>query len=140
MPDRTLEALQRLSAIAVMKRDSELARLAGIARTRARLQAAVEALAESGALLADETRTPATGGAHESSAGQPINPAMIRARLRHRAWAEGQRSLLNQRLARVSADWLQRRPAAAQAVGRVAVLERLTREVAAQQARPRHDR
>ena len=106
-------ALARLAQLAAMKRDAELARLAGVAQSRARLQSAVDALKRTEAPLdADDT-----------------DPALVQARLVHRRWTESQHRRLNQQLALVTADWLRQRPAAARAFGRAAVLSELTTRV-----------
>lgn len=101
-----------------MKRDAELARLATVARSRHALQTAIAAL---------DNATPQLPGPDEAGAE---NPVMMRVRLQHCRWVEGRRILLNQRLARVSADWLALRPAAARAMGRVDTLERLAQKAA----------
>lgn len=104
-----LEKLQKLQAIATMKRDLELAKLAVVAQSRTRLIQSLNGLSQSvGAIDGDET------------------PGLIRARLAHLRWVEGRRRTLNQRLALVSADYLERRPAALKAFGRAQVLSELT--------------
>ena len=167
MSGRKVTALGQLSHLAVLKREIELARLADIARARARLLSAIRELDEAeraplidtasqdapqdavpdtsqhasqDAVPAPPMPRPAAGQGHagadapgdpaRASAGAAppaiTNPAMMAAHLRFGRWADAQRSLLNQRLARVSADWLERRPAAARAVGQASVLDRLT--------------
>ena len=107
--------LARLQALAAMKRDAELARLASVARSRNALQAAIAALGASVPQLPTEDE----GGAE--------NPALTRVRLQHARWVESRRIMLNQRLAMLSADWLALHPAAARAVGRLDALDKLAR-------------
>lgn len=110
-PGRQAAALARLVELARLRREAELARLARIGVTRTRLQAAVEALRQTEAPLnADET---------------VADPALVRARIAHQSWSEGQQRRLNQQLALVTADFLRQKPAAARAFGRAAVLEQL---------------
>ncbi len=104
--------LERLRGLAAMKRDAELAKLATVAQSRARLLQALEGLKQAEAPL-DENST----------------PGLIGARLAHLRWIEGRRRTLNQRLALINADYLERRPAALRAFGRAQVLDELaTRE------------
>lgn len=117
--------MARLQAIAAMKRDAELARLASVSRSRNALKSAIAALG------ATTPQLPAPGQAGAE------NPAMTRVRLQHCRWVEGRRILLNQRLARVSADWLALRHAAARAVGRVDTLEKLSQKTAREARRER---
>ncbi len=159
MSGRKMTALGQLSRLAVLKREIELARLADIARARARLLSAIRELDEAERAPLNDTAPPdappdasqdtlpappmpqpvvGQGHAGTDAPGDPAqacadappqaitNPAMMAAHLRFGRWADAQRSLLNQRLARVSADWLERRPAAARAVGQASVLDRLT--------------
>ena len=102
--------LERLHALAAMKRDAELASLATVAQSRARLMRALEGL--------NQSETPLQADAA---------PGLIAAQLAHLRWIEGRRRLLNQRLALINADYLQRRPAALKAFGRARVLEDLTK-------------
>lgn len=106
--------LARLHALAAMKRDAELARLATLAQSRARLIGALDGLNQAEAPL-DEDAT----------------PGLIAARLAHLRWIEGRRRLLNQRLALINADYLERRPAVLRAFGRAQVLEELTARASA---------
>ncbi|WP_333826925.1 hypothetical protein [Pararhodobacter sp.] len=112
--------LDRLQAIAAMKRDAELAKLAMVAQSRARLLQALDGLNQAEAPLEDES-----------------NPGLIRARLAHMRWIEGRRRLLNQRLALIQADYLERRPAAVQAFGRAQVLGTLAAQLRARTKPPR---
>ncbi|MCC5968425.1 MAG: hypothetical protein JJU15_00580 [Pararhodobacter sp.] len=106
--------LQRLQDIAAMKRDAELAKLAVVAQSRARLLEALDGLTQ-----AEEPLDAGSG------------PGLNRARLAHMRWIEGRRRVLNQRLALVNADYLAGRPAAMKAFGRAQVLDALvTREKA----------
>jgi len=104
-----LQRLARLQALAAMQRDAELAKLAAAAQSRARLLQALDGLTRAEAPLEGDT-----------------SPGLIRARLAHLQWVEGRRRMLNQRLALVNADYLERRPAALRAFGRAQVLEELT--------------
>lgn len=101
--------LARLHALADMKRQAELARLARIAASRARLTQAITSIRDQGARL--ETIHP--------------DPALMRASLAHARWSEGQIRRLNQQLAMVSADYARLRPQVARAHGRAEVLETL---------------
>lgn len=101
--------LERLTALAAMKRDAELAKLATVAQSRARLIGALEGLSQAETPLDADT-----------------TPGLIGARLAHLRWIEGRRRLLNQRLALINADYLERRPAALKAFGRAQVLDKLT--------------
>lgn len=112
MPGGTA-GLERLGQLAALKRDSELARLAGVAQSRQRLLLALSALKEAEHPLASEP-------------GTALDTALIAAQLAHRRWIEAQQRRLNQQLALVTADWLRQKPAAARAFGRAAVLEDLT--------------
>jgi len=103
-----VERLARLQSLAAMKRDAELAKLAVVAQSRARLLAALDGL----------------NGAEAPLDGDST-PGLIRARLAYAAWLEGRRRMLNQRLALVNADYLARRPEALQAFGRAEVLDKL---------------
>ncbi|PVH30294.1 hypothetical protein [Pararhodobacter oceanensis] len=107
-------ALARLQAIAALKKDAELARLAEVAQSRNRLKASLDALRR--------TEAPLDGS---ESGGQPVDPAMVGARLAHLRWVEAQQRLLNQKLAMVTADYLRQKPTAARAFGRATVLEQL---------------
>jgi hypothetical protein len=111
---RRHKQLEALHGLAGLKRDRALAGLAQVMRTRAALQAA----------LADIARTDTT----PDLAAPGATPAMVRAELAHHRWAEGQRRMLNLRLARIEADFARERPAAARAHGQVAALERLMGE------------
>lgn len=104
--------LARLLALATLKRDAELARLARIGRTKARLQDALDTLRRAEAPL--------------TAAEAVADPAMVAARLAHARWGEGQQRRVNQQLAMVTADWHRQTPAAARAFGRAAVLQALT--------------
>ncbi|MCC6000751.1 MAG: hypothetical protein JJU19_07790 [Pararhodobacter sp.] len=172
MDRKQKQALNRLRALAALKRDAEMAQLSALARTRARLQAAVDALDQHRPVLggacdwrmadraaaaqpAAKRAAPVHGDAHgqdttppaapvpaqtaRADAGITDSPALIKARLQHRRWVEIQRSLLNQRLAQVTADWLTRRPAAIRAFGRVSVLDRLASQAKEQRAGTQQD-
>ncbi|MFN4101146.1 MAG: hypothetical protein ACK4GT_15355 [Pararhodobacter sp.] len=105
------QGLARLAALAAMKRDAELAKLATVARSRARLQEALVTVRSSEAPL---------------DPGEEVSdPALVAARLAHRRWSEGQARRLNQQLAMLTVDWLRQKPAAAKAFGRAAVLDQL---------------
>jgi len=106
--------LVRLQALAALKKDAELARLATVAQSRNRLQAALAALKDTEAPL-----DPVNGKA------QIHDGAMVAARLAHRRWIEAQQRRLNQQLALVTADYLRQKPAAARAFGRASVLQQL---------------
>ncbi|HHX90193.1 MAG TPA: hypothetical protein GX700_10580 [Paracoccus sp.] len=110
--------LERLHALAAMQRDAELASLATVAQSRARLMLALEGLSQSEAPLTTEQ-----------------TPGLIAARLAHLRWIEGRRRLLNQRLALINADYLQRRPAALRAFGRAHALDELTKRAKRDAAR-----
>lgn len=97
--------LERLQALAAMKRDAELAKLATVAQSRTRLIQALEGLNQVETPLDDDN-----------------TPGLIGARLAHLRWIEGRRRMLNQRLALINADYLERRPAAVRAFGRAQVL------------------
>ena len=110
--------LGRLQALAQMKAEVELARLAATGQSRARLQSALAALGEA--------QPPLTAGPGEDPLNSaPVDPLLVRARLAHAGWIEAQRRELNARLAMVMADWHRLQPAAARAEGRARVLERL---------------
>lgn len=100
-----VKRLAHLRELAALKRDAELAKLAVVAQSRARLLAALDGL--------DGVEAPLDGDS---------TPGLIRARLAYAAWMEGRRRVLNERLALVNADYLARRPAALQAFGRAEVL------------------
>jgi len=102
--------LERLQALAMLKRDAELAKLATVAQSRARLLQALAGLNQVETPLDDDS-----------------TPGLIGARLAHLRWIEGRRRLLNQRLALINADYLERRPAALMAFGRAQVLGELTK-------------
>lgn len=102
--------IERLHALAAMKRDAELAKLATVAQSRARLFSALDGLNQSETPLEDDN-----------------SPGLIGARLAHLRWIEGRRRMLNQRLALINADYLERRPVALEAFGRAQVLEALAR-------------
>ena len=114
-------ALARLASLAALKRDAELARLAGVAQSRGRLLSAIVALKQTEAPLSSDEE----------------GAALVQARLAHRRWAEAQHRRLNQQLALVTADWLRQRPAAAQAFGRAAVLSDLTDRARARSRAPK---
>lgn len=124
MDTRQAQALHRLATLAAMKREAELAKLAGVAQSRARLQSAIAALRQTEAPL--------------DPAESVADPALVVARLAHRRWSEAQQRRLNQQLAQVTADFLRQKPAAARAFGRAAVLDRL-RTMAVTQRRGAHD-
>lgn len=115
MDRRKVQTLARLTALSALKKDAELARLATVAQSRARLQAAVNAL--------KNTEEPLDAVDGQSA---KLVASMISARLAHRRWIEAQHRRLNQQLALVTADYLRQKPAAARAFGRAAVLEQLT--------------
>ncbi|MCL4675966.1 MAG: hypothetical protein KJZ59_08085 [Pararhodobacter sp.] len=123
MDRRQVQTLTRLQAMGALKKDAELARLATVAASRSRLQAALDALKRTEAPL-DPTGD-----------GPTIDPAMLGARLAHRRWIEAQQRRLNQQLALVTADFLRQKPAAARAFGRAAVLEQLVERGRADQRR-----
>jgi hypothetical protein len=125
MEQRQTRTLARLQALSALKKEAELAKLATVAASRSRLQAALTALKRTEAPL-DPTGDTAT-----------IDPAMLGARLAHRRWIEAQQRRLNQQLALVTADFLRQKPAAARAYGRAAVLEQLVERV---QSDHRHKR
>jgi hypothetical protein len=106
--------LETLHTLAKLHRAQALAGLAQVMRTRAALQSALADLAR-----ADSAPDIGAPGA---------TPALVRAGIAHHRWAEGQRRMLNLRLARIEADAARERPAAARAHGRVAALERLLGE------------
>ena len=112
MDRRQAQGVQRLAQLAAMKREAELAKLAAVAQSRARLQGALQAFRRSESPL--------------DSAEAVADPGMVAARLAHRRWTEAQVRRLNQQLAMVTADWLRQKPAAARAFGRAAVLEQLS--------------
>ncbi|MFN3952873.1 MAG: hypothetical protein ACK4LQ_00365 [Pararhodobacter sp.] len=133
-----LRKLARLQAMAKMKSDAELAKLATVAQSRSRLINSIKALNATEAPLdgsgdarpdaQPDAQPDASPGAQVAGpAAQPAvtDPAMLRARLAHARWAEGRKRLLNQRLALVNAEYLARQPAAAKAFGRAEVLGRL---------------
>lgn len=91
-----------------MKRDAELAKLATVAQSRARLIQALDGLNQS-----------------ETPLDEDSTPGLLAARLAHLRWIEGRRRMLNQRLALINADYLERRPAVLEAFGRAQVLEAL---------------
>lgn len=111
MDRRRAEALARLAALAALKREAELAKLAAVAQSRARLQGALQALKAVEAPL--------------DPAEAVSDPALVGARLAHRRWSEAQSRRLNQQLAMVTVDWMRQKPAADRAFGRAAVLEGL---------------
>lgn len=115
MDRRQATTLKRLQVLSALKKDAELARLATVAQSRARLLAAVNALKST-----EEPLGPIDGQSAK------LTSAMIAARLAHRRWIEAQQRRLNQQLAMVTADYLRQKPAAARAFGRAAVLEQLT--------------
>ena len=108
--------LDRLAALAGLKREAEMARLARIAQSRNRLLAAIETLRQ--------------GEAPLDPPGSVTDPVMVGVRLAHRRWSEAQQRRLSQQLAMVSADWLRQKPAAARAFGRAQVLETLAEQAA----------
>jgi hypothetical protein len=118
----TRARLDRLRAVARMQADAALARLAVAAQGRARLLGALDALGQAEAPL-------------EGDGGEGADPAMIRARLAHRRWLEGQRRMLNQRLALVQAEYLTLQPPAQRAFGRAEVLDRLGEEMSVEARR-----
>jgi hypothetical protein len=109
----TRARLERLRTIARMKADAEIAKLAIVAQGRARLLQSLDALARAEEPLDPD---PQDGG---------CDPAMVQARLAHSRWLDGQRRMLNERLALVQADFLTLRPQAQRAFGRAEVLDRL---------------
>lgn len=128
--------LARLAALARLKSEAEIARLAATAQSRGRLVAALAALGRGeeplGAAEDPDGAEPRPGGnrdrapeAAAASVAAPLDPALVRARLAHRAWIEGQRRQLNARLAMVEADWRRLQPVAAKAFGRTRVLDDL---------------
>lgn len=117
MDRRRVQTLARLQALAALKKDAELARLATVAQSRARLQSAVNALK-----CTEEPLDPADGQSAK------LTSSLIAARLAHRRWIEGQQRRLNQQLALVTADYMRQKPAAAKAFGRATVLEQLTEQ------------
>lgn len=121
-----LRRLARLQAMAKMKSDAELARLATVAQSRARLRSSIEALNATEAPLDGSADTPDANSADAAPA--ITDPAMLRARLAHARWADARKRMLNQRLAMVNADYLARRPAAARAFGRAEVLDKLVKD------------
>jgi len=112
MDARRARALQRLHALAEIRKEAELARLASVAQSRTRLQTALDTLATAESPLG-------------SPGDAPADPALIAARLAHARWTEAQRRRLNQQLALVKADYLALEPAAARAFGRALVLDTL---------------
>ncbi|MCW1933440.1 hypothetical protein [Pararhodobacter zhoushanensis] len=114
MDRRRAQSLARLAQLAALTRAAELAKLAAVAQSRARLKAALDTVRQTEAPL--------------DPAEAIADPAMIGARLAHRRWSEVQQRRLNQQLALVSADWLRQKPAAARAFGRAAVLEELSQK------------
>lgn len=112
MDRKRAASLSRLAALAAMKREAELAKLAAVARSRARLQGSLAALKNTEAPLDPSEAV--------------SDPALVAARLAHRRWSEAQSRRLNQQLALVTADWLRQKPAAAKAFGRAAVLDQLS--------------
>lgn len=127
--------LARLAGLARLKSEAEIARLAATAQSRGRLIAALAALGAGEAPLGPPPEGGA-GGEAPGAAPPPVDPALVRARLAHRAWIEGQRRHLNARLAMVEADWRRLQPVAARAFGRTRVLDDLT-ERAEDEARAR---
>lgn len=134
-----LRKLARLQAMAKMKSDAELAKLATVAQSRSRLMNSIKALNATEAPLDGSGDAPpdtSPGGRPEpgspalAAPAQPAvtDPAMLRARLAHARWAEGRKRMLNQRLALVNAEYLARQPAAAKAFGRTEVLGELVKE------------
>lgn len=124
--------LGRLQALARMKAEVELSRLAATGQSRARLQSALAALGEAQPPLTagpspntGPTTEPTTGPGDDALPPAPVDPLLVRARLAHAGWIEAQRRELNARLAMVMADWHRLQPAAARAEGRARVLERL---------------
>lgn len=126
MDSKQAKNLGRLAELAKMKREAELAKLAAVAQSRARLQESLATLRNAEAPLDPDE--------------QANDPAMIRARMAHRRWGEAQQRRLNQQLAMVTADWLRQKPAAAKAFGRAAVLNQLTEQawadIKAEKAKP----
>lgn len=114
--------LARLAALARLKSEAEIAKLAATAHSRGRLVAALAALGQGEAPLGPAPEAPAPDGP------VTVDPALVRARLAHRAWIEGQRRHLNARLAMVEADWRRLQPVAAKAFGRTRVLDDLVTE------------
>lgn len=114
MDKARVQNLARLQAMAALKKDAELAKLATVAASRNRLQGALDALKRTEAPL-DPLAAPTEVRAS----------AMVAAQLAHRRWIEAQQRRLNQQLAMVTADYLRQKPAAARAFGRAAVLEQL---------------
>ncbi|WP_127108718.1 hypothetical protein [Pararhodobacter zhoushanensis] len=114
MDPRRARSLARLAQLAALTREAELAKLAAVAQSRARLQSALDTVRKTEAPL--------------DPAEAIADPAMIGARLAHRRWSEVQQRRLNQQLALVSADWLRQKPAAARAFGRAAVLDALSQK------------
>lgn len=143
----SIPALRRLQALARIKADAETARLAVTAQSRDRLRAALSSLGQGEpplqAVIPPEgvppvsSAQPAAAAKPEPAGGQTpltehapdiariVDPALVRARLAHGVWIEVQRAHLNARLAMVEADWRRLHPVAAQAVGRVQVLDEL---------------
>lgn len=118
MKPTEIRKLTLLQKVARMKSEAELAKLATVAQSRSRLVSAIEAL--------NATEAPLDGTGDAGGPAEVItDPAMLRARLAHANWADGRKRLLNQRLAMVNAEYLARRPAAAQAFGRAEVLGEL---------------
>ena len=135
--------LKNLHALAQMKADAELARLAATGQSRARLTAALAALGNAEQPLGpmpppeDATSEAATkrregtqhGGESENPVSGPdpqaIDPLLVRARLSHAKWIEAQQRELNARLAMVMADWHRLQPQAARAFGRARMLAQL---------------
>jgi len=140
--------LHRLRALAQIKADAETARLAVVAQGRDRLRTALQTLGQPEPPLSGWRAPPPPAGPAGGTDGEtdpasvpgpdkvradtpPVDPAMVRARLAHGVWIGAQRAHLNARLAMLEADWRRLQPQAAQAVGRVQVLDALAGRAAA---------
>ncbi|MEZ5752449.1 MAG: hypothetical protein R3D60_10950 [Paracoccaceae bacterium] len=99
-------ALARLSRIAALRRDRELARLSDVARAQTRIRTALDRLEPVPLVLSPE-------------------PALVAASLAHQRWIDAQRRRLLQQLAAVSADVERQRLPARLAFGRAQVVEAL---------------
>ncbi|MGY6547888.1 MAG: hypothetical protein ACXIU7_02610 [Roseinatronobacter sp.] len=103
---KTRDRLERMRAIATLKRDLDLAKLAQHAAEQAETREKLDALSQPLPAVSD--------------------PCLFRAQQAHLLWAEQQRINLNNRLALQTARFLEQRNRAAVSFGRAHVVTRIT--------------
>lgn len=108
------DRIARLALLGRLIFDTKLAELHKVAQAREATRAALAALDR-----------PATTEAAAGEEGGLSSVALGQAVIRYQAWADARRAELNPRLARQTADWLDRRAEAARAFGRAEALGRI---------------